>query len=63
MQKHVTSAPIFLILLCFVLAAPAMAVSPSEPLEGKDHLWWANKLVNEIDSGNTSYVHQRRARA
>jgi hypothetical protein len=62
MQKHVTSALIFLILLCFVFALPSMALSPAEPLDGKDHLWWANKLVSGIDSGNTSYVHQRRAR-
>jgi hypothetical protein len=61
MQRYVTSTLIFLILLCFFFAQPSMALSPAEPLEGKDHLWWAEKLVSGIDQGSTSYVHQRRA--
>jgi hypothetical protein len=62
MQRHVTSTLIFLILFSFVSALPSMTLSQAEPPEGRDHLWWANKLVSGIDRGNTSYVHQRRAR-
>jgi hypothetical protein len=49
-------------LTCLAFSLPSMALSPAEPLEGKDHLWWADKLVREIDLENTSYIHQRRAR-
>lgn len=50
---------ISLTICCFVLIAVGAG---SEPREGRDHLWWAERLLSELDDTNTRYVYQRHAR-
>jgi len=50
---------LLLILCCIVIIAPA-ALSASR--DGHDHLWWAERLLSELDDTNTRYVYQRTAK-
>jgi hypothetical protein len=50
----------FILIICCIAQIVSATVSP--PREGKDHLWWAERLLSEIDDTSTAYVYQRNAR-
>jgi hypothetical protein len=48
-----------ILLLIGISAQIASGISLSEPRDGKDHLWWAERLLADITHSNTSYMHTK----
>jgi hypothetical protein len=44
--------------LCLVQSL-SFTISSAGPSEARDHLWWAEALLNDITPGSTSYIHNR----